>query len=148
MRFAGNNLVVIGQHFGAVIYDIVNDQVKNLQFSERLKQIEVSPDGKFLALAGETSTTIWEMTTLEAVSQVRAEEIRKMTFGGASGHELFISQDGGLVRLMWRPEELVAEGCRRFSNGDWQLGRIREIGLDSGHPCQDFSTTIVSGTLQ
>jgi hypothetical protein len=84
-----------------------------------------SDDGRFLATWSRTSLRVWDLETGLGLFELEFPQLkyRNLLFSG-SNNELIAKTDAGLVRIPWRADQLITEGCRRLvrdiEEGEWR----------------------------
>ena len=76
---------------------------------------QLSDNGQLLVTLSKTFLKVWDVPTGAALFQLAFPDLyyKNVLFLGADD-DLVAETDSGLVRIPWRADHLVAEGCRRF----------------------------------
>ncbi|WP_170064046.1 nSTAND1 domain-containing NTPase [Halomonas heilongjiangensis] len=130
----GGNLVVVTEA-DIVMHDLETGKTTSLPEAEAIKGASFSADGRFVAVIAGDAARIWDLTTHALVANMSVNGLRTLHFAGPDASNLLALGNAGVVRLNWRPEELIDLACHAFSRDGWHRSRFRLTGETQPGPC-------------
>lgn len=140
----GGSLVVVTTA-DILMYDLETGETTRLSEAEEIKGTTFSADGRYVAVNAGDAARIWDLTRRARVANIPVTGLRSLHFAGPDASNLIARGAAGVVRLSWRPEELIDLACHSFSRDRWHRSRFRLTGETQPGPCgaQDDDTWLM-----
>jgi WD40 repeat protein len=140
----GGNTLVLVTNQSIILHNLADGITDQLNESASITSAALSADGRYAALIAGGEARIWDLDARERVVSISFAGLRQLAFAGGSASTLLAMGAGGVVRLVWKPDELAERACRAFGAEDWARSRYRLTGAEDAGLCAEASARHLS----
>lgn len=96
-----------------------------------IRDIAFSGDERYLAAAGQAAVHMWHVDSGAEIVRIDTHSpVARVRFDEDDASLITVGEDGTLQRALWRPDDLVAEGCARLGRNltwtEWEQYRVSD----------------------